>query len=614
MATVTVGTDYVVNQGGTLNFSNETAFHIQSVSPAGNPSLTIAGAVRVTGTTDVAAITIGHSSFYNSKVEIQQSGVVRVQSTGGVATGYSSGSWSPEFSNHGVYEIFGHSGATGLRTWDAGPWRFENSGTYTVRSNGPSVGVSLVNGGDFVNSGTFTVSGDRSVAVSLQGFDSSFRNTGEIWSTNHSGFTTSIGVEFASTIYGAGFVNDGLIVAGRALVVRPYAGNQDKSFTNNGRMLGDVDLGPENGVLINAGYIRGAVNLGDGADRYDGARGEVAQGVVAGEAGNDTLVGGAGAETLSGGSGEDSIDGGAGDDVISGGAGDDVLQGGSGFDTLTFGDATTGVQVDLAAGIATASGRDTVSGFESVVGGVHADTLGGGSGADTLSGAIGDDQLSGGGGADWLEGGNGRDTIAGDLGDDTVFGGDGDDLIRSGDGRSYVRGENGNDTIIGGDNGFEDLHGNAGDDSLAGGGGDDWVVGGKDNDFLSGGRGADIVYGNLGHDTAYGEDGADLIRGGQFNDLLFGGAGDDWLSGDRDSDTISGGSGADIFHTFGDAGVDRVMDFNRAEGDRVQLDPGTTYSVAQVGADTVITMGGGAQMTLVGVSMATLTDGWIFTL
>jgi serralysin len=46
----------------------------------------------------------------------------------------------------------------------------------------------------------------------------------------------------------------------------------------------------------------------------------------------------------------------------------------------------------------------------------------------------------------------------------------------------------------------------------------------------------------------------------------------------------------------------------------VQLDPGTTYSVAQVGADTVITMGGGAQMTLVGVSMATLTDGWIFTL
>ena len=102
------------------------------------------------------------------------------------------------------------------------------------------------------------------------------------------------------------------------------------------------------------------------------------------------------------------------------------------------------------------------------------------------------------------------------------------------------------------------------------------------------------------------------MRGGQGNDLLNGLAGNDWLSGDRGDDTISGNLGTDIFHTFGDAGIDRVLDFNPAEGDRVQLDPGTTYSVAQVGADTVISMGGGAQMTLVGVSMATLTDGWIF--
>ena len=64
--------------------------------------------------------------------------------------------------------------------------------------------------------------------------------------------------------------------------------------------------------------------------------------------------------------------------------------------------------------------------------------------------------------------------------------------------------------------------------------------------------------------------------------------------------------GADTFHGSQDAGIDRVLDFNLAEGDRVQLDPGTTYTVSQVGADTVIDMGGGDQMILVGVQLASL--------
>jgi len=42
------------------------------------------------------------------------------------------------------------------------------------------------------------------------------------------------------------------------------------------------------------------------------------------------------------------------------------------------------------------------------------------------------------------------------------------------------------------------------------------------------------------------------------------------------------------------------------------LDPGTTYTLGQVGADTVIDMGGGHQMILVGVQLAGLTPGWIF--
>ncbi|MBS0335153.1 MAG: calcium-binding protein, partial [Proteobacteria bacterium] len=65
-------------------------------------------------------------------------------------------------------------------------------------------------------------------------------------------------------------------------------------------------------------------------------------------------------------------------------------------------------------------------------------------------------------------------------------------------------------------------------------------------------------------------------------------------------------------HTSQDAGIDRVLDFHQSEGDRVQLDPGTHYTVSQVGADTVIDMGGGNQMILVGVQVSTLKDGWIF--
>jgi hypothetical protein len=102
------------------------------------------------------------------------------------------------------------------------------------------------------------------------------------------------------------------------------------------------------------------------------------------------------------------------------------------------------------------------------------------------------------------------------------------------------------------------------------------------------------------------------LTGTPGNDSLAGGSGDDFLSGGDGNDTESGGAGADIFHGSQDAGIDRVLDFSRAEGDRVQLDPGTTFAVHQVGADTVIDMGGGNQMILVGVQMTTLTPGWIF--
>ncbi len=70
--------------------------------------------------------------------------------------------------------------------------------------------------------------------------------------------------------------------------------------------------------------------------------------------------------------------------------------------------------------------------------------------------------------------------------------------------------------------------------------------------------------------------------------------------------------GADLFHGSQDAGIDRVLDFNAGGGDRAQHDRGTTYPLSGVGADTVIDMGNGDQITLVCVQFASLTPGWIF--
>lgn len=213
-----------------------------------------------------------------------------------------------------------------------------------------------------------------------------------------------------------------------------------------------------------------------------------------------------------------------------------------------------------------------------------------------LQGYIYDNDSDGTAGNDYLRSTVGMPQIHGGLGNDTVEGSNRDD---------FIRGDEGNDIIYAGD-GFDDTHGNMGNDTIAGGRGPDWVVGGKDEDLLWGEDGDDVVYGNLGGDTCVGGDGRDWVRGGQGDDSLSGGAGDDFMSGDRGNDTLYGGQGADRFNTFGDAGLDRVMDFNSAQGDRVQFEGVTPYTLRFEGGDTVIDMGGGNQMILVGVTEVSL--------
>lgn len=201
-------------------------------------------------------------------------------------------------------------------------------------------------------------------------------------------------------------------------------------------------------------------------------------------------------------------------------------------------------------------------------------------------------------GSHLLIGGPRTEQYDGGAGNDALFGGDGNDTLNGHDGANV-------------------LQGNGGDDNLRAGSGADTIYGGQGADIIFSGVGlageaGDFVNGNKGDDSISGGAGNDILLGGQGNDLILGGAGNDYLSGDRGDDRLDGGAGADIFHAVADGGTDRIDDFNLAEGDRVELDPGTTFQLAQVGADTVITLSGGGQLVLLGVDMTTLHGDWIF--
>lgn len=263
-----------------------------------------------------------------------------------------------------------------------------------------------------------------------------------------------------------------------------------------------------------------------------------------------------------------------------------------------------GLAVPVGTFMSWANNGQTLQAIETMFGG--ADTL-------TASNNPAGNVLGGFGGNDLLNGGAFNDVLDGGLDNNTIFGGDGNDTLGAPDsaGFNYIRGGTGSDQIFGGA-GYDDVNGNQGEDTITGGdGGNDWLLGGQGNDQVTAFFGDVIINGNMGNDTVTGGIGNDTVRGGQAEDIVRGGAGDDHLYADRGNDTVTGGSGADIYHFSLAGGADRVMDFNGAEGDRVQLDPGATYNVAQVGGDTVITLSSGDSLTLVGVSSTSLQQGWI---
>lgn len=91
-------------------------------------------------------------------------------------------------------------------------------------------------------------------------------------------------------------------------------------------------------------------------------------------------------------------------------------------------------------------------------------------------------------------------------------------------------------------------------------------------DTLTGGSGNDSVSGEGGNDRLHGSAGNDTLSGGAGYDALLGGDGDDRLIGGTEGDVLIGGAGRDtfVFASLGD-GNDRIQDFTRTDGDRIDL-------------------------------------------
>ena len=108
-------------------------------------------------------------------------------------------------------------------------------------------------------------------------------------------------------------------------------------------------------------------------------------------------------------------------------------------------------------------------------------------------------------------------------------------------------------------------HGSAGANNvLSGNGGNDTLMGGLGDDTLSGGNGDDYLDASSGNNT---------LNGGEGNDTLISFIGSDVLNGGGGSDTLYGGAGADtfIFDATALSGKDTVLDFNPAQGDKLEL-------------------------------------------
>ena len=192
--------------------------------------------------------------------------------------------------------------------------------------------------------------------------------------------------------------------------------------TGNDALLGGGGFDAADYTLSTSGVdvnLRNGTAAGEGRDRLAGIED------AWGSTHPDKLIGNSSANHLYGWDGADVIDGRGGDDLLVPGVGDDVVEGRGGADYADYfygklSDflATNPVNVNLAAGVATGSGTDSLSGIENISGTNRNDDLTGSQEANAIFAYNGDDELYGLEGNDWVDGGPGNDGLDGGPGMD----------------------------------------------------------------------------------------------------------------------------------------------------------------------------------------------------
>ncbi len=363
----------------------------------------------------------------------------------------------------------------------------------------------------------------------------------------------------ADTIFG--LLGDDVIIGGGGND-QIHAGPERQLFpniTDNDLVYGD-DVGGASNDTIYAGY---------GNDRIFGDNPQSSTGgsdLIYGDSGKDEIYGGHGSDYLDGGEGDDVLFGDSGggqfgEDVLVGGIGSDRMVGGAGNDLYDVDNANDVVEEEAFAG----SGHDTVRSRISYTLSANVEDLalvetavqGTGNSLDNrIYGNAADNVISGNAGNDFLFGGAGNDTISGATGSDTAnFTGQYTAYNTSftSTGAIQITGTDGTDLLTG----IERIE-------FGGGGFYNVRVGdGQDNRLTANPDVWSFLFGGGGNDTLTGGNGNDNLAGSSGNDVLIGGNG---------SDILTGGVGADKFRfNVKSEGIDLIKDFNRGEGDKIEI-------------------------------------------
>ncbi len=421
--------------------------------------------------------------------------------------------------------------------------------------------------------------------------------------------------------------------------------------------------GPGTNPAINDGMAYGNIAI---------ARGAVIENAIGG-AGNDTITGNAVANVLYGGSGNDTLNGGAGNDTLYGQAGNDAMAGGADNDIYYVNDAgdtvteSAGQGTDLVnawisyALTANVENLTLLGAVTDGVGNALANIITGNDANNVLFGLDGNDTLVGGVGNDTLYGGLDTDTLVGGVGNDSYYVNVTGDVITelSGEGVdtaygwvSYTLGANVENLILLGNitdgigNGLGNvITGNDANNNLFGLDGADTLNGGVGNDALYGGTGGDTLVGGVGNDSYYVDSAGDVVTelSGEGTDSVFayvshtlaanvenltllGGAVNaignslaNTLTGNALNNSFTGNAGNDTFVFGPGAGDDTIADFVAGgTDDTINLQAyngsGVTWTIAQVGADTVFSFSNGDSITLTNVTAANLVqiDPWTY--